>query len=349
MMIRIAVDAMGGDNAPGCNVYGALEALKEKKDIELILVGREDELKTILSGQDYDQGRLRIVHADEVIGTDEEPAVAIKKKKNSSLIVGMKMLREGEADAFVSAGSTGALLIGGQVVAGRIKGVKRAPLAVIIPTAEGKALLIDGGANVDCRPENLLQFAIMGSLYAEHALKIKNPRVGLVNIGTEEEKGNALVRETYPLLKNCAQINFVGNVEAREVISRGADVFVCEAFAGNIVLKTMEGVSRALFKKVKEAVMTDLRSRIGGKLLQPYLSAMKKEFDASEYGGAPMLGLNGLVVKAHGNSEAHQISTAILQCVDFYENNLKDKITAAIRKEKENGGNSGEETGGAEA
>ncbi len=347
-MIRIAVDAMGGDNAPKSNVLGAVKALKEKKDIELILVGREEEIKAILSGQDYDQGRLRIVHADEVIGTDEEPAVAIKKKKNSSLIIGMKMLREGEAEAFVSAGSTGAILIGGQVVAGRIKGVKRAPLAVIIPTISGKALLIDGGANVDCRPESLLQFAVMGSLYAEYAMKIKNPRVGLVNIGTEEDKGNMLVREAFPMLQSCQEINFIGNVEARDVISHCADVLVCEAFAGNIVLKTMEGVSSAIFRKIKEAAMTDMRSKIGGKLLKPYLYSMKKEFDASEYGGAPMLGLNGLVVKAHGNSQEKQIRTAILQCVGFYENDLKDKISAAIRKEKENSVKSEDGAPGAE-
>ena len=348
-MIRIAVDAMGGDFAPESNVLGAASALREKKDIELILVGREEQVKAILSGQDYDESRLRIVHTEEVIGTDEEPAVAIKRKKDSSLVVGMKMLRAGEADAFVSAGSTGAILISGQVVAGRIKGVKRAPLAVIIPTIAGKALLIDGGANVDCRPESLLQFAIMGSLYAEHAMKIENPRVGLINIGTEEDKGNILVREAFPLLRDCQEINFIGNVEARDVASRGADVFVCEAFAGNIVLKMLEGVSLSLFKKIKEVAMTDLRSKAGAALLKPYIKSMKAEFDASEYGGAPMLGLNGLVVKAHGNSKERQIKTAILQCVGFYENDLKDKITAAIRAQKESSKDDGMDSEGADS
>ncbi len=333
-MIRIAVDAMGGDYAPESNIVGAVKALQEKKDIELILVGREDAINAVLSGRDYDKNRLRIVHAEEVITTDEEPAVAIKRKKDSSLVVGMKMLREGEADAFVSAGSTGAILISGQVVAGRVKGVKRSPLAVIIPTIHGKALLIDGGANVDIRPESLVQFALMGSLYAEHAMKIENPRVGLVNIGVEEDKGNALVREAYPMLKACSGINFIGNVEARDVPYRAADVYVCEAFAGNLVLKMLEGVSMALFEKIKEVTMTDLRSKTGAALLKPYLKSMKKEFDASEYGGAPMLGLNGLVVKAHGNSHAPQIRTAILQCVGFYENDLKNRISESIQAHK---------------
>ena len=329
-MMRIAVDAMGGDNAPQCNVLGACLALQKNQEIEVILVGRENEIRPILDGQAYDKNRLSIVHADEVIGTDEEPAVAMKRKKNSSLVIGMKMLREGSAEALVSAGSTGAILIGGQVMAGRVKGVKRAPLAVIIPTMNGKALLIDGGANVDVRPESLLQFAVMGSLYAEHVMKIPNPRVGLINIGTEEDKGNALVREAYPLLKACDRINFIGNAEARDVAVRVADVYVCEAFAGNIVLKMLEGVSSALFHKIREVAMTDLRSKAGALLLKPYLKSMKQEYDASEYGGAPMLGLNGLVVKAHGNSQAHQIETAILQCVGFHENDLKDKITEAI-------------------
>ena len=336
-MIRIAIDAMGGDNAPRCNVEGAVLALQKRDDMELSLIGREPEIRKLLDEYKYKGDRITVVHAEEIIGTDEEPAVAIKKKKDSSLIVGLKMLREGAADAFVSAGSTGAILIGGQVVAGRIKGVRRAPLAVAIPTTKGHALLIDGGANVDIRPESMVQFAIMGSLYAENAMKIKNPRVGLINIGTEEEKGNLLVREAYPLLKACKRINFIGNVEAREVPRRAADVYVCEAFVGNVVLKMLEGTASALFSEMKKTMLQNVRTKAGALLLKPYLKEMKSKFSASEYGGAPMLGLNGLVVKAHGNSEGKQISTAILQCLSFYENDLKDKITEAIRGEKEDG------------
>ena len=336
-MIRIAIDAMGGDNAPRCNVEGAVLALQKRDDMELSLIGRELEIRKLLDEYKYKGDRITVVHAEEIIGTDEEPAVAIKKKKDSSLIVGLKMLREGAADAFVSAGSTGAILIGGQVVAGRIKGVKRAPLAVAIPTTKGHALLIDGGANVDIRPESMVQFAIMGSLYAENAMKIKNPRVGLINIGTEEEKGNLLVREAYPMLKACKRINFIGNVEAREVPRRAADVYVCEAFVGNVVLKMLEGTASALFSEMKKTMLQNVRTKAGALLLKPYLKEMKSKFSASEYGGAPMLGLNGLVVKAHGNSEGKQISTAILQCLSFYENDLKDKITEAIRGEKEDG------------
>ncbi len=336
-MIRIAIDAMGGDNAPRCNVEGAVLALQKRDDMELSLIGREPEIRKLLDEYKYKGDRITVVHAEEIIGTDEEPAVAIKKKKDSSLIVGLKMLREGAADAFVSAGSTGAILIGGQVVAGRIKGVKRAPLAVAIPTTKGHALLIDGGANVDIRPESMVQFAIMGSLYAENAMKIKNPRVGLINIGTEEEKGNLLVREAYPMLKACKRINFIGNVEAREVPRRAADVYVCEAFVGNVVLKMLEGTASALFSEMKKTMLQNVRTKAGALLLKPYLKEMKSKFSASEYGGAPMLGLNGLVVKAHGNSEGKQISTAILQCLSFYENDLKDKITEAIRGEKEDG------------
>ena len=337
-MIKIVVDAMGGDYAPASNIGGALQALEKRTDIEITLVGRQPEIEALLEGKEYDRDRLHILHAEEVITTDEEPAFAMKKKKDSSLTKGMKLLRQGEADAFVSAGSTGAILIGGQVVAGRIKGVKRAPLAVVIPVVDGVALLVDGGANVDIRPESLVQFAIMGSLYAEYAMKVKNPRVGLVNIGTEREKGNQLVREAYGMLENCPDINFLGNVEAREVTLHGADVYVCEAFVGNVILKMLEGTATALFTGVKQAMNTNLRSKLGGLLVKPYLKNLVKSFDASEYGGAPMLGLNGLVVKAHGNSQEKQICTAILQCVGFRENDLKEKIAAAIKAQKERSG-----------
>ncbi len=330
-MIRVAVDAMGGDLAPKSTVQGALLALKQSDEIEVLLVGRPEAIEAELSGAETDP-RLQIIPAEEVIETGEHPVMAIQKKKNSSMVAGLKLISEGKADAFVSAGSTGALLVGGQTVAGRLPGIKRSPLAVLIPTLKGKSVLLDCGANVDARPENLVQFAVMGALYAEHVLGIQNPSVGLVNIGTEEEKGNELTRATYPLLKECPGIRFTGNAEARDLAYGVADVYVCEAFTGNVILKMYEGVAKALLKQIKEALMSSVRGKIGGLLIKPSLSGLKKQFDSSEDGGAPMLGLKGLVVKAHGNSTEIQMKNAILQCIEFSRQNMRDKIQEAIQK-----------------
>lgn len=220
--------------------------------------------------------------------------------------------------------------MGGQVIVGRIKGVERPPLAPIIPNAKGVSLLLDCGANVDARPSQLLQFAKMGSIYMESVLGVKNPKVGLVNIGVEEEKGNALTKETYPLLQNCPEINFIGNVEARDIPEGVADVLVCEAFAGNIVLKMLEGVSGVLVKKIKEGMMSSLRSKIGALLVKPALKKTLKGFSTEEYGGAPLLGLNGLIVKTHGSSKAIEIRHSILQCIAFKEQNINEKIKEQI-------------------
>ena len=329
-MIRIAVDAMGGDNAPSCNVQGALLALEENNEIEVVLVGQEEAILKELEGKTYDTSRLSIVNATEVIETGEEPALSIRRKKDSSIVVALKMVKAKEVDAFVSCGSTGALLVGGQVVAGRVKGVRRGALAVLMPTMKGFSLLIDCGANVDARTENLQQFAVMGSIYMEKVMGIKNPTVGLVNIGVEDEKGNALCRETYPILKNMKNINFIGNAEARDLPYGIADVYVTEAFAGNIVLKLYEGTAKALIKQMKAALMETFRGKIGGLLIKPTMKKMMKRLDASEYGGAPILGLTGLIVKAHGNSTKKQMKTAILQCIDFKKNDVNTEIAAAI-------------------
>lgn len=333
-MVRVAVDAMGGDNAPGQIVKGTVEAINEREDIQVILVGKEEAINAELSNYTYDKERLSIVNANEVITNDEAPVMAIRRKKESSIVVALNLVKNGEADAFVSAGSTGAVLVGGQLIIGRIKGVERPPLAPLIPTIKGVSLLVDCGANVDARASHLVQFAKMGSVYMEHVVGIKNPRVAIVNIGAEEEKGNMLVKETFPLLKNCNDINFIGSIEAREIPHGGADVIVCEAFVGNVILKLYEGLGSALMGKIKSGLMSTTRSKIGALLSKPALKETLKSFDASEYGGAPLLGLNGLVVKTHGSSKSIEIKNSIIQCLTFVEQEINEKISIYIQEKE---------------
>lgn len=332
-LVRVAVDAMGGDHAPASTVKGAVDALNKSQEISVFLVGQEDVIKKELEQYTYPKERMTVVPASEIIEMAEPPVMAIRKKKDSSIVVGMKMVHDGAADAFVSAGSTGAVLVGGQLVVGRVKGVERPPLAPLIPTEKGVSLLIDCGASVDARASHLVQFARMGSIYMENILGVKNPKVGIVNIGAEEEKGNALVKETYPLLKNCPEINFIGSVEARDIPAGVADVIVCEAFVGNVILKMYEGVGMALIRKVKSGMLKNLRSKIGALLVKPALKETLKAFDLEQYGGAPMLGLNGLVVKSHGSSSAVEIKNSVLQCIAFKEQKINDKIKEKITLE----------------
>ncbi len=334
-MIKVAVDAMGGDHAPAEVVKGAIDAVTLRRDIKVYLIGRQEIVKEELAKNSYQDSQIEIIHAPEVIETAEPPVLAIRKKKQSSIVVGMHMVKDKEADAFVSAGSSGAVLVGGQVIVGRIKGVERPPLAPLIPTQKGVSLLVDCGANVDARSSHLVQFAKMGSIYMENVLNIPNPRVAIVNIGAEEEKGNALVKETFPLLKNCPDINFVGSIEARDIPRGEADVIVCEAFVGNVILKLYEGVGATMLGMVKAGLMETLRSKIGALLVKPALKKTMKSFDASEYGGAPLLGLNGLVVKTHGSSKAKEVTNSIIQCVTFKEQEINEKIKRNI------GGNHG--------
>ena len=329
-MTRVAVDAMGGDNAPVEIVKGAVEAVTENKNIKVYLTGKEAIVKQELSKYTYDEAQIEVVNAEEVIETAEPPVMAIRKKKDSSIVVAMNLVKDGTCDAFVSAGSSGAVLVGGQLIVGRIKGIERPPLAPLIPTEKGCSLLIDCGANVDARPSHLVQFAKMGSIYMESVMGIDKPRVAIVNIGAEEEKGNALVKETFPLLKNCPEINFIGSIEARDIPSGYADVIVCEAFAGNIILKMYEGVGATLIKKVKAGMMTSLRSKIGALLVKLALKETLKGFSLEEYGGAPLLGLNGLVVKTHGSSKSIEIKNSILQCVTFKEQKINEKIKEKV-------------------
>ena len=331
---RIVLDAMGGDYAPAEPVKGAVDAVNARSDIQVLLVGQEDVVREELAKYTYPGDQIQVVHAEEVIETAEPPVNAIRRKKRSSIVIGMNMVKQKEADAFVSAGSSGAILVGGQVIVGRIKGIERPPLAPLIPTEKGVSLLIDCGANVDARASHLVQFAKMGSIYMENVLGIKDPKVGIVNIGAEEEKGNALVKDTFPQLKELPGINFIGSVEAREIPHGQADVIVCEAFVGNVILKLYEGLGAVLVDKIKGGMMSTLRSKIGALLVKPALKTTLKTFDATEYGGAPLLGLNGLVVKTHGSAKAKEVTNTIIQCVTFKQQNISEKIKASIQAEE---------------
>lgn len=328
--VKVALDAMGGDNAPVEVVKGAVEAVNSESDIIVYLVGKEELVTEELKKYTYNEEQIIVVDARNVIETGEPPVMAIRRKKDSSMVKALNLVKEKKADAFVSAGSSGAILVGGQVIVGRIEGVERPPMAPLIPTARGVSLLVDSGANVDSRPSFLVQWAKMGSLYMEHVVGIKNPKVAIVNVGLEEEKGNQLVKETYPLLKECKDINFVGSIEARNIPMGDADVIVCDAFVGNVILKLYEGTASTLIKKIKGSMMSSLKTKIGALLIKKSLKNELKSLDATEYGGAPLIGLNGLVVKTHGNATSKEIRNSVIQCVKFKRENINEKIKASL-------------------
>lgn len=330
--VRIVIDTIGGDNGAAVCVKGAVKAVKKNPNISIILTGHADELNKLLASEKYDESGIEVINATEEISLHEKPVEAIRKKKESSLVIAMNLLKEGKADALISAGSSGAVLAGGQFIIGRAKGVKRAPLAPLIPTTGEPSLLIDCGANVDAKPEVLVQFAKMGSIYMESVMGVENPRVAIVNIGAEEEKGNALVKETYPLLKACTDINFIGNIEARQIPFGEADVVLTEAFVGNIILKLYEGIAKMILGELKGAIMASPKAKFGGMLIKESLLEMKSKFSASNKGGAPLLGLKGLVVKIHGNSKEEEVISAIEQCRAFVENDVSGKIVKGFEE-----------------
>ena len=323
--MRIALDTTGGDFAPDVVIKGALDAVRER-GLSITLLGDRDKLLAMLSPEE--RQCIEVVNAPEWIASDEEPVMAIRRKKQSPLVVGCQMIKDGSVDALVSAGNTGAFMAAGMFVAGRIPGIERPALAPLIPTEDGRGVvLLDVGANMDARPQHLLQYGIMGSLYSERVLGRRQPKVALLNVGAEPGKGNQATKDAYTLLA-AADINFVGNLEARELVTGSADVVVCDGFTGNVVLKFMEGMSVSLFRMLRESSTRDVRSKLGALLLKPALRDFKNSLDYSEHGGAPLLGIDGILVKCHGSSNSRAIKNGIYQAQKFVEQNVVSSIRA---------------------
>lgn len=325
--MKIAIDAMGGDNAPEEIVHGAMKAALDFNDIEITLVGNEDEIRKYLTSND---GRIQVLHTNEMILGTDEPVRAVRRKKQASMVLAAQLVSDGKADACISAGNTGALMAAGLFVVGRIEGIERPALAPTLPTIGGEGfLLLDVGANVDAKPEHLTQYALMGAIYAEKVRGVKNPRVGLLNIGTEEKKGSELTKGTFTNLQQ-ADINFIGNVEARDLLNGVADVVVTDGFTGNMVLKTIEGTAMSLFKMLKTAMTSNLKSKLAAAVLKPDLKELKGKMDYSEYGGAALFGLKAPVIKAHGSSDRNALYSAVKQTRIMVEHEVAEKVKAAL-------------------
>ena len=331
-MIHVYLDAMGGDNAPLCTIEGALEALRADKELKITLGGPVAEIEPLLKDAGELRERIALDDAPEIITNHDAPVMAIRQKKNSAQVKGMLMVREKEADAFVSAGSTGATLAGGMFRLGRIEGVERPALAPLLPNGKGFFCLIDCGANVDCKPHYLAQFGVMGDVYMRSVHGVEKPRVGLVNIGAEAEKGNELVKAAYPLMEQ-APFHFVGNIEGRDITADMADVIVCDGFSGNLIMKFMEGVAETLMGIIKKEMYADFRGKLGGLIAKPAFRRVKKTMDYTEVGGAPLLGVKGVVIKAHGSSNGHAIASAIRQAALMARKGLVDAIESEISKQ----------------
>ncbi len=326
--MKIIIDAMGGDNAPSAPVEAAVKAVKEF-GVDIVLVGDTDIVRKELSKYGYQGNEITIAHADDVISNHEEPAKAVRSKKTASVVVAANMLKNGEGDAMLSMGNTGALLASGLLIVGRIKGVLRPALATLLPSAKGPKMLIDAGANTNCKAENLVQFGIMGSIYMKNVLNIVNPTVGLMSNGEEEGKGDDLTKETFPLLKE-APVNFIGNIEGRDVMEGTADVITCDGFVGNVILKTVEGMGHVVSQKVKDIFMKGLLTKIGALFVMKGLDDFKQTMDYREYGGAPLLGTKKPVIKGHGSSDSKAVFSAIYQAKKFVETNVIDEIVNNI-------------------
>ncbi len=329
--MRIAIDGMGGDNAPKAVVEGVIDALNEYKDIEVYITGPEEKINDELKKHSYDLDRIKVVNSTEVISTNEHPVMALRRKKDSSIVKALNLVKEGTCEAVISGGSTGAFLAGCTLIVGRIKGVERPALAPIMPGRKGKFMIVDAGANVDCKPNYLVQFAKMGKIYYENVFDKKDPTVGLINIGEEAEKGNELTKETYKLLSN-ESLNFVGNVEPREIPTGEVDVLVCDGFVGNTALKLYEGAAMNLLGIIKDTIMeASFMPKIGAALLKPVFKKLMIKFDYKEVGGAPFLGVDGICIKAHGSSDGKAFKNAIKQTRIFYKGNVIEKIKEEIK------------------
>ena len=327
--MRIVIDGMGGDNAPKSNVEGVVNAIKEY-NVDLIITGDKKLLEEEFSKYEFDRSKLEIVNTTEIIENEDKPVKAIRSKKVSSMVVALNLVKEGRADAVISAGNTGALLAGGLFIVGRIKGIDRPCLCPAIPNVKrGMTIIADGGANADCKPKNLVEFAAMSDIYARKVLGYENPRLALANVGIEEGKGNDLVKKSYEELKKL-DLNFIGNIEARDVINAYTDIIVCDGFTGNILLKSAEGVAMSVMGLLKETFMSSTKGKMGALLLKEDLKKLKSFMDYSEYGGAPILGVNGGVIKAHGSSNSLAIKNAIRQGIRFSEGNVIESIKEFI-------------------
>lgn len=332
--MKIVIDGMGGDNAPKSNVEGAVNAIKEY-GINLIITGDKQILEEEFSKYEFDKSKLEIVHTSEIIENEDKPVKAIRAKKDSSMVVALRLVKEKKADAIISAGNTGALLAGGLFIIGRIKGIDRPCLCPAIPNIKrGMTIIADGGANSDCKPRNLVEFAAMSNVYSKKVLGINNPRVALANIGTEEGKGNDLVKKAYEDIKNI-DLNFIGNIEAREVINDYTDIIVCDGFTGNILLKSAEGVAMSVMSLLKETFLSSTKGKLGAFLLKDDIRKLKSFMDYSEYGGAALLGVNAGVIKAHGSSDAKAIKNAINQGVKFVKGNVIEDIKEFVKSTQE--------------
>ncbi|KKI92570.1 phosphate acyltransferase [Bacillus sp. SA1-12] len=328
--MKLAIDAMGGDHAPKSVVEGVIKAISAFPDLEVTLIGQEDKIKQYLT----EQTRINVIHTDEVIEATDEPVRAVRRKKNASMVLMANEVKEGRADGCISAGNTGALMTAGLFIVGRIEGIERPALSPTLPTLDGKGFLfLDVGANVDAKPEHLFQYALMGSIYVEKVRGIHNPRIGLLNVGTEDKKGNELTKQTFELLKS-SQLNFIGNVESRDLMESVADVVVTDGFTGNIALKSIEGTALSVFSMMKSALTSNLKSKIAAGMLKPEFKGIKQKMDYSEYGGAALFGLKAPVIKAHGSSDANAIYNAIRQTREMVSYNVTETIHASLRSTK---------------